>query len=65
MARYSDTYIDRLLGSGKYDALVELQGIFCGWSGLVSDHPRNESVCSQWLFELLRQNRKELAALYA
>ena len=143
MARFSDTYIDRLLASGKYDALVELQGIFWGWPGLVSDHPRyglppavfafvetlnwfsqairsgawtyfevtpterqlamfaelqrigppefadqykqgsehwrvqekmrdldrwfsaNEPVCDQWLFDLLRQNRKELGALYA
>lgn len=143
MARFSDTYIDRLIASGKYDALTELQGIFWGWSGLSSDHPQyrlppavfvfvetlnwfsqairsgtwtyfevtpterqlvmfaelqrigppefadqykqgsehwlvqekmvdldrwvsaNESVCDQWLFDLLRQNRKELRALYA
>ena len=143
MARFTDTYIDRLLASGKYEALVELQGIVWGWSGLATHHPQyglppavfafvetlnwfsqairsgawtyfeatpterqmaifaglqrlgppefaeqykhgieqwqvqeemrdldrwvsaNESVCDQWLFDLLRQNRKELGALYA
>ncbi len=143
MARFSDTYIDCLLASGKYDALVELQSIFWCWPGLASDQPRyglpptvftfvetlnwfsqairsgawtyfevtpnerqmsmfaalqrigppkfadqyqfgiehwraqekmrdldrwisdNESICDQWLFDLLRQNRKELGALYA
>lgn len=143
MPRLSDTYIDRLLASGKYDALVELQNIFWGWPGLASDHPQyglppavfafvetlnwfsqairsgawtyfevtpkerqiamleglqqiappefadqyrhgiehwrvqekmrdldlwisnSESICDQWLFDLLHQNRKELEALYA
>lgn len=50
MARFSDTYIDRLLASGKYDALVELQGIFCGWSGLASDHPRYGLPATAFIF---------------
>lgn len=143
MDRFSDTYVDRLLVSGKYDALVELQSIFWGWSGLAAHHSQyglppaaftfvevlnwfsqtirsgawtyfeatptetqwavlaelhrlappdfadqykqgieywkdeekmkvldrwvaeNESVCDQWLFDLLRQNSEELKVLYA
>jgi hypothetical protein len=40
MARFTDAYIDRLLASRKFDALVELQGIFWGWSGLAAHHPQ-------------------------
>lgn len=40
MTRFSETYIDRLLASGKYDALVELQGIFWSWSDSAAHHPQ-------------------------
>ncbi len=33
MARYTDAYIDRLISSKGFLELVELQGIFFGWSG--------------------------------
>jgi len=143
MTRFSDTYIDNLFASGTYDALVELAGIICGWSGFAEQHPdrglppvalvfletltwfsqgirsgswtyfeatsverqlavlsylegiapaefveryregvehwrdqermrdhdrwidSNESVCNQWLINLLLQNRKDLADLFA
>ncbi len=40
MARFSEAYVDRLLTSERFDALVGTQGVLLGWPGLKVDDPR-------------------------